>query len=432
MKSFSSISIGITLLFWGFFPEIISRIIAGVEAKNEDDPPAEEVCEVVQPPPEVAISKHGDDTMLKYGIAQVLPSLDEVFRRTHDYMTQEVMVYDRYETVRDLCRNEHEYCSLWAALGECDTDWMKENCGPACRTCEYLHDEAFCRRDPLHGQWQNPGDLSKMFQRVITLEEFREKYSPTVISQPNPSDPKINDGPWIVTLENFLSSEEAELLIQHGKDLSYEKSYTVGDEDEDLEESNPTGDEVDAPVRKSRNTWCNDACYHDPRVKEIWSRLEYLTQIDKNCSEPLQLLKYEPGEYYKEHLDWIDDEEVTRQGPRLLTVFMYLNDVEEGGETVFTEYNLTVSPKRGRVVMWPSVLDEDPFASDERTWHEARPVLKGLKYGANAWFHSHPVNYNDPQGRCRDDDDEEEYEEEADDVYEDEAEEYEEYYEEME
>jgi prolyl 4-hydroxylase len=33
------------------------------------------------------------------------------------------------------------------------------------------------------------------------------------------------------------------------------------------------------------------------------------------------------------------------------------------------------------------VLNEDPNAKDFRTDHQALPVIKGTKYGANAWIH---------------------------------------------
>jgi prolyl 4-hydroxylase len=62
-------------------------------------------------------------------------------------------------------------------------------------------------------------------------------------------------------------------------------------------------------------------------------------------------------------------------------------DVEEGGGTAFTKLGLEVKPKAGRAVMWPSVRNEDPFKKDIRTHHEAKPVIKGEKYGANAWLH---------------------------------------------
>ena len=66
---------------------------------------------------------------------------------------------------------------------------------------------------------------------------------------------------------------------------------------------------------------------------------------------------------------------------------MYLSDVEEGGATNFPRLGIKNEPKLGRVVFWPSVLDEDPSRIDGRTYHEAQPVIKGRKYGANSWFH---------------------------------------------
>jgi hypothetical protein len=75
------------------------------------------------------------------------------------------------------------------------------------------------------------------------------------------------------------------------------------------------------------------------------------------------------------------------QGVRILTMFLYLNDVEEGGETRFSNMDINVAPKRGRAVLWPSVLNEAPNVRDDRTEHEALTVTKGVKYGANAWVH---------------------------------------------
>jgi prolyl 4-hydroxylase len=74
-----------------------------------------------------------------------------------------------------------------------------------------------------------------------------------------------------------------------------------------------------------------------------------------------------------------------------VTGFLYLSDVEEGGGTNFPSLDLTVEPKRGRALLWQSVLDEDPHDFDPRTYHQALPVIHGIKYGANAWFHQRDV-----------------------------------------
>jgi len=74
-----------------------------------------------------------------------------------------------------------------------------------------------------------------------------------------------------------------------------------------------------------------------------------------------------------------------------------LNDVEEGGGTRFTDLDITVAPKTGRVLIWPSILDERPDNRDSRTHHEAMPVIKGIKYGANAWLHQR--NFKEPHAK---------------------------------
>lgn len=61
--------------------------------------------------------------------------------------------------------------------------------------------------------------------------------------------------------------------------------------------------------------------------------------------------------------------------------------MEKGGGTEFDKLGLTVQPKVGRAVLWPSVLNEAPSRKDDRTMHAALPVEAGIKYGANAWFH---------------------------------------------
>ena len=114
--------------------------------------------------------------------------------------------------------------------------------------------------------------------------------------------------------------------------------------------------------------------------------------------EHVQVLKYHPGQFYREHHD---QNALPRSpwGPRLFTFFLYLSDVEEGGGTAFNrlkgtntetgaeEVPLVVQPAVGRAVLWPSVRDGDPFKKDPRTNHEAKPVISGTKFAANAWIH---------------------------------------------
>ena len=116
-------------------------------------------------------------------------------------------------------------------------------------------------------------------------------------------------------------------------------------------------------------------------------RLVNLTGIPDENSEYLQLLQYTPGQKYAPHHDYIPSQIRRQPGVRILTVYLYLNEVEAGGGTNFDKLDLTVMPKTGRALIWPSVKNDNPHEKDPRTNHQALPVEAGIKYGANAWFH---------------------------------------------
>jgi prolyl 4-hydroxylase len=106
-----------------------------------------------------------------------------------------------------------------------------------------------------------------------------------------------------------------------------------------------------------------------------------LTIILQENFEPLQFLRYKVGQYAAPHTDYVFQHRMEQQGARILTVLMYWNEVEEGGGTHFSHLNFTITPKAGRALIWPSVLNEDPTDVDERTGHASLPVVKGAKYG---------------------------------------------------
>ena len=116
------------------------------------------------------------------------------------------------------------------------------------------------------------------------------------------------------------------------------------------------------------------------------SRIEQVTGINHKNYEPFQVLEYYDGQFYKMHHD-SEGRDPKPPGNRILTFFLYLTDVEEGGETQFNKLDLYVKPKLGRALVWPSVRNEEPDFWDDRMYHEAMPVIKGKKYAANPWIH---------------------------------------------
>jgi prolyl 4-hydroxylase len=194
-------------------------------------------------------------------------------------------------------------------------------------------------------------------------------------------------------LDDFLSPAECERLIQLGHDIGYARSEELGGQ---------KFDGLSVPLvskeRTSTLAWCIGDCFEDPVSLAVLERIEELTGIPDVNSEYLQLLRYEETQQYKTHHDFIPVHLDRSSGVRILTVFLYLTDVEKGGGTNFPLLDLTVQPKQGRVLIWPSVLDSVPDQKDPRTSHQALPVEAGIKYSANSWIHARdfkaPYNSN--------------------------------------
>jgi len=97
-----------------------------------------------------------------------------------------------------------------------------------------------------------------------------------------------------------------------------------------------------------------------------------LENLNYTC---LKIQKTLPTEGYHiwhvEHAPGFDHE------PRVLAFSIYLNDVEEGGETEFLHFSKRVKPKRGRIVIWPAGF---PYV------HRGNPPLSGEKYLLTSWM----------------------------------------------
>lgn len=170
---------------------------------------------------------------------------------------------------------------------------MKEKCAPACQSCEYLTVEGRCPLDPNAFHAWGPGDLDNMFAK-LTNEPFVSKYSVKVWSSP------ATGGPWLITLDDLVSEEEAKRLIELGAIEGYKRSADVGKRLPD-----GTFDQHISNGRTSTNAWCQNSCYEDETAQNVIYRLSNLTGVDEINSEYLQLLRYEPGQFYNSHHDFI-------------------------------------------------------------------------------------------------------------------------------
>jgi prolyl 4-hydroxylase len=106
-------------------------------------------------------------------------------------------------------------------------------------------------------------------------------------------------------------------------------------------------------------------------------------------AEGLQILKYLPGQEYKAHHDYFTSTSKASKNNRISTLIMYLNDVEEGGETYFPKLGFSVSPKKGMAVYFEYFYHNTEL--NDLTLHGGSPVVKGEKWVATQWMRKQKV-----------------------------------------
>ena len=89
----------------------------------------------------------------------------------------------------------------------------------------------------------------------------------------------------------------------------------------------------------------------------------------------LKIQKTLPTEGY--HVWHLEHQKGFSNEPRAFVFSIYLNDVEEGGETEFLHFSKRVKPKTGRIAIWPAGF---PYV------HRGNPPLSGEKYILTSWM----------------------------------------------
>ena len=129
-------------------------------------------------------------------------------------------------------------------------------------------------------------------------------------------------------------------------------------------------------------------------VKRIESRIAKLTDLPVGFGENLQLVHYTAGGEYVPHFDFFDPEtpggaeELAGNSQRLLTVIMYLSDVEGGGWTQFPDLNVEFTPMKGAALLFPALDQKGSLFRPSLHW--GRPVTSGEKWIATKWIRLSP------------------------------------------
>jgi len=201
--------------------------------------------------------------------------------------------------------------------------------------------------------------------------------------------------PVIFRIEGFLRDHECEEIVELGRGRMHNSPVSLMDKDKG-KESKEFRTSTQARLDRTESLM----------LREIDERISRLTKVPAPHNEQVQILRYEKTQYYAAHLDNWDPAFYTTEGSefiehghnnRLITVFWYLTDVSEGGETNFPRtdglpqpadmYNcvqgLKVKPVKGSVIFWYSLHPNGN--NDPNGLHASCPVRVGEKWSANYW-----------------------------------------------
>jgi prolyl 4-hydroxylase len=161
--------------------------------------------------------------------------------------------------------------------------------------------------------------------------------------------------------------------------------------DADSKPSRLFADNPDPAFRTSRTCNLDPA---DPVVHATETRFTDLLGIDPAHGERLQGQRYDAGQEFKPHHDYLRTTEAywARQqavgGQRTWTCMVYLDAPEAGGATRFPLVDLTIPPRPGTLVAWNN-LDENG-EPNPATLHQGMPVLAGVKHIVTKWHRERP------------------------------------------
>jgi predicted 2-oxoglutarate/Fe(II)-dependent dioxygenase YbiX len=197
-------------------------------------------------------------------------------------------------------------------------------------------------------------------------------------------DTPLNMHREILIVPNFLSPDICNEYIEYIR-RQQETDLSVFD----AEATNKKGEvswEVDKKTRDTQTVETGPIreAILDLMRQAVREQLNPFFNVKIKDSEMPQVLVYHPGGHYKPHIDGealFDDGSGQlrwrRNVERDISLIIYLNQDFEGGELVFPKLAITIKPRQGMLLGFPS---------NHHFLHGVNPTTKGTRYAIVNWF----------------------------------------------
>lgn len=113
---------------------------------------------------------------------------------------------------------------------------------------------------------------------------------------------------------------------------------------------------------------------HEVYTTQYIEKYTMLKQSEQHSPKGMSVQRTRPHQgYHAWHAEASDQSSSTR----VVNYMLYLNDVDEGGETEFLYQGKKIAPEQGKVVIFPCGFTFP---------HRGNPIYKGEKYIITGWY----------------------------------------------
>lgn len=192
----------------------------------------------------------------------------------------------------------------------------------------------------------------------------------------------INIENFVLQYDNIFSQQECLQFIDCFKRME-QAGFTVSRQKEGTNSTIKKDDQLYfSDVLSGKELDISDIAPFRMFTDRFWNTVypEYANQygiLNQMAHMTIRLMKIQKTEIGGGYHVWHNEDDSPQNMRRVATFILYLNDVEEGGETEFLYYPKRVKAKEGRLILWPAGFTHT---------HRGNPPISNTKYIVTGWM----------------------------------------------
>ena len=242
---------------------------------------------------------------------------------------------------------------------------------------------------PARGQLQvlagNPAQTGSTDAMTVSAGHWGELAAQIDLAawQTGPAGRDLSTDPAVRVLEDFIDAPVCQWIIEQARGrLTRARVYDA-----------VSGKDL---VSATRSNTAANLNLSEVEVLNLLlqARMSAACRLPMSNMEAPAVLHYDVGEQISDHFDFVDpatldyEREIARNGQRVVTFLVYLNDDYEGGETGFPRLGFSHKGRRGEGLYFVNALPD--MKPDLRMLHIGRPPTHGDKWIVSQFIRSRP------------------------------------------